>query len=81
MLSTSSGRATHLENTNTFVALCETLKAYVQNEPERLRLAKRTYLRTGLERCQISAFGFDWRRGSPLHRKTGSYIVSGQSPV
>jgi hypothetical protein len=26
------GRATHLENTNTFVALCETRKAYVQNE-------------------------------------------------
>jgi hypothetical protein len=34
MLPTPSGRATHLENTNTFVALCETLKGYVQNEPK-----------------------------------------------
>jgi len=34
MLPTSSGRATHLENTNTFVAQCETRKAYVQNEPK-----------------------------------------------
>jgi hypothetical protein len=34
MLPTSSGRATHLENTNTFVALCETLMAYVENEPK-----------------------------------------------
>jgi hypothetical protein len=34
MLPTSSGRAIHLENTNTFVALCETRKAYVANEPK-----------------------------------------------
>jgi hypothetical protein len=34
MLPTSAGCATHLENTNTFVAQCETLKAYVQNEPK-----------------------------------------------
>jgi hypothetical protein len=34
MLPTSSGRATHLENTNTFVALCETFKDYVEKEPK-----------------------------------------------
>jgi hypothetical protein len=34
MLPASSMHATHLRNTNTFVALCETLKAYVQNEPK-----------------------------------------------
>ena len=35
----------------------------------------------GLERRQVSAFGFYWRRGSPLYPKTGSYIVYGQSRV
>jgi hypothetical protein len=34
MLPTSSRRATHPENTNTFVARCETQKAYVENEPK-----------------------------------------------
>ncbi len=69
MLPTSSGRAIHLENTNTFVALCETLKAYVENEPQRLRLAKRKCLRMGLERRPLSAFGFYCRRGSPPYAK------------
>jgi len=40
----------------------------------------RECLRMGLERRQVSVFGFYWRRGSPLYPKTGSYIVYGQSP-
>ncbi len=35
----------------------------------------------GLERRQVSAFGFYWRRGSPLYPKTSSCIVYGQSRV
>jgi hypothetical protein len=81
MLRTSSGRATHLENTNTFVARCETQKAYVENEPKGSDWQSESVSRMGLERRQISAFGFYWRRGSPPYRKTGSYIVYGQSPV
>jgi hypothetical protein len=34
MLPTSSGRATHLENTNTFVALCETSRPMSRTSPK-----------------------------------------------
>jgi hypothetical protein len=80
MLPTSSGRATHLENTNTFVALCET-RGQCRERAHRRRLAKRKGLRMGLERRQISACGFYCRRGSPRYPKTGWYIVYGQSRV
>ena len=80
MLRKSSGRATRLENTNTFVALCETLNARCPERAQKVRLASECQ-RMGLERRQVSAFGFCWRRGSPLYPKTGSYIVYGQSRV
>jgi hypothetical protein len=69
------------QNTNTFVAPCETLNARCPERAQKVRLAKRKRLRMGLERRQVSAFGFYWRRGSPLYPKTGSYIVYGQSRV
>src|SRR5216684_2988924 len=80
MLPTFSGRATH-HGTLTPSLLCETFNARCPERAQKVRLAKRKCLRMGLERRQVSAFGFYWRRGSPLYAKTGSYIVCGQSRV
>src|SRR6267143_3763558 len=80
MLPTFSGRTTHFR-TLTFDGLCETLNARCPEQAQKVSLAKRKCLRMGLERRQVSAFGFYWRRGSPLYPKTGSYIVYGQSRV
>src|SRR5258708_5805826 len=69
------------QNTNTFVALCETRQGLCPEGAQRLRLAKRKRLRMGWERRQIATFGFYCRRGSPPYPKTGSYIVYGQRRV
>ena len=81
MLPTFSRRATHLRTLTPSLPYAKHSTPDVQNEPKRVRLAKRKCLRMGLERRQVSAFGFYWRRGSPLYPKTGSYIVYGQSRV
>src|SRR6266481_6154794 len=81
MLPTSSGHATHLRTLTPSLPYAKHSTPDVQNEPKRVRLAKRKCLRMGLERRQVSAFGFYWRRGSPLYPITGSHIVYGQSRV
>src|SRR5467141_859696 len=81
MLPTFSGHATHLRTLTPSLPYAKHSTPDVQNEPQKVRLAKRKCLRMGLERRQVSAFGFYWRRGSPLYSITGSYIVYGQSRV
>ena len=79
MLPTFSGRATHLRTPTP--SLPYAINARCPERAQKVRLAKRKRLRMGLERRQVSAFGFHWRRGCPLYPKTGSYIVYGQSRV
>ena len=81
MLPTFSERATHLRTLTPSLPYAKHSTPDVRNEPKRSDWQSEKCLRMGLERRQVSAFGFYWRRGSPRYRKTGSYIVYGQSRV
>jgi hypothetical protein len=75
MLPTFSGRATHLRTLTPSLPYAKHATPDCPERAQEVRLTKRKCLRMGLERRQVSAFGFYWRRGSLLYPKTGSYIV------